>query len=310
MSLFCSRIFNLEKLVAKFGLIIVSMAVRPYAVKKMINMECNLRDWIFSLLAVLMFTSCASTKHIAYFQNISDGVKDTTEAIPGPPPNPVIQPDDILLINVSGDNPAAAMPFNQGATSYNTPTLIGATSTTESVYGKAADTRLGYLVDGQGRINFPVLGTLTLNNMSLIQAQDTIQQLLLPYLKGPLVNIRFLNYKITVLGEVAHPGTYTIPNQRINLLQALGLAGDMTIFGKRANVLVVREKSGKREYGRINMNDSKRLFDSPFYYLQQNDVVYVQPRRSKLWNTDQATLRNVSIMATILSAVSILVTRF
>lgn len=277
---------------------------------KMTNMECNLRAWILSLPVLLILTSCASTKHIAYFQNISNNIKDSSGSISGFMPNPVIQPDDILLINVSGDNPIAALPFNQGATSYNAPTLIGATSTTESVYGKAADTRLGYLVDGDGKINFPVLGPLSLKNMSLIQAQDTLQKLLTPYLKGPLVNIRFLNYKVTVLGEVDAPGTYTIPNQRINLLQALGLAGDMTIFGRRTNVLVIREKNGKREYGRINMNDSKSLFNSPFYYLQQNDVVYVQPRKSKVWNTDQTTLRNISIMATILSAVSILVTRF
>lgn len=272
-------------------------------------MKISLRDGIPCLLIALIFTSCASTKHIAYFQNISDGVKDTSEAF-NTPPAPTIQPDDILLINVSGDNPAAAQPFNQGATSYNTPTLIGANSTTETVYGRAADTRLGYLVDRTGAVNFPVLGTLNLKDKTLIQAQDTIQQLLLPYLKGPLVNIRFLNYKITVLGEVTHPGTFTIPNQQINVLQALGLAGDMTIFGKRANILVVREKDGKREYGRINMNDSQSLFNSPFYYLQQNDVVYVQPRKSRLWNTDQATLRNVSIIATVLSALSILVTRF
>lgn len=272
-------------------------------------MKLRLRDLIPCLLIALIFTSCASTKHIAYFQNISDGVKDTSEAF-SVPPAPTIQPDDILLINVNGDNPMAAQPFNQGATSYNAPTYVGANATTESLYGRAADTRLGYLVDKHGNVNFPVLGTIPLKDKTLIQAQDTIQQLLLPYLKGPLVNIRFLNYKITVLGEVAHPGTYTIPNQQINILQALGLAGDMTIFGKRVNLLVVREKDGKREYGRINMNDSQSLFNSPFYYLQQNDVVYVQPRKSKLWNTDQATLRNVSIIATVLSAISILVTRF
>jgi polysaccharide export outer membrane protein len=137
-----------------------------------------------------------------------------------------------------------------------------------------------------------------------------LQHLLQSSLKDPLVNIRFLNYKITVLGEVARPGTFTVPNQQITLLQALGMAGDMTIFGKRVNVMVIREKDGKRQFGRINMNNSRSLFESPYYYLQQNDVVYVEPRKSKIWNSDQAALRNVSIIATILSAVSILVTRF
>jgi polysaccharide export outer membrane protein len=273
-------------------------------------MNLTLRDGGFSLLVLFILSSCASTKHIAYFQNISNGIRDTSEAIAHPPINPTIEPDDILLITVSGANPAAAAMFNQGTTSLNPQTYIGATSTTESVYGRAADMKLGYLVNGQGAINFPVLGKLDLKGMTLIQAQDTVQHQLLTYLKDPLVDIRFLNYKITVLGEVSHPGTYTIPNQQITLLQALGLAGDMTIFGKRVNVMVIREKDGKRQYGRIDMNDSKSLFRSPFYYLQQNDVVYVQPRKSRLWNTDQATLRNVSIVATILSAVSILVTRF
>lgn len=273
-------------------------------------MKFILRNWIPGLLVLFLFTSCASTKNIAYFQNISDGVKDTSETGTSTPGNPVIRPDDILLITVTGANPTAALPFNQGTTSLNTPTYIGATSTAESVYGRASDTRLGYLVAADGTINFPVLGRLNLEDKTLIGAQDTLQQLLKPYLEDPLVNIRFLNYKITVLGEVARPGTYTIPNQQVNLLQALGMAGDMTIFGKRVNVLVIREKDGERQYGRINLNDSRSLFESPFYHLQQNDVVYVQPRRSRLWNTDQATLRNVSIMATILSTVTILLTRF
>jgi polysaccharide export outer membrane protein len=262
------------------------------------------------LVVLFIFSSCASTKNVAYFQNIDNDVRDSTQAVNYAPVDPTIEPDDIVLIMVSGANPTAAAMFNQGMNATNTQTYIGATSTVESVYGRAAEMKLGYRVGDQGTINFPVLGKIDLKGLTLNQAQDTLQHQLLPYLRDPLVNIRFLNYKVTVLGEVAHPGTYTIPNQQVTLLQALGLAGDMTIFGKRVNVMIIREKDGKREYGRINMNDSKSLFDSPFYYLQQNDVVYVQPRKSRLWNTDQATLRNVSIVATILSAVSILVTRF
>jgi len=273
------------------------------------NMKLSIRECLLCVLIVSLISSCASTKHIAYFQNISDTVKDTSEVISQSPIAPSIEPDDILLITVGGTNQAAAAPYNQGS-DINTPTYLGAASTTESVYGRAADTRLGYLVDQRGTINFPVLGEIRLEGLSLTQAQDTIQRLLGSSLKNPLVNIRFLNYKITVLGEVARPGTYNIPNQQITLLQALGLAGDMTIFGKRVNVLVIREKGGKRKFGRIDLNSSQSLFKSPFYYLQQNDVVYVEPRKSKIWNSDQVALRNISIIATILSAVSILVTRF
>jgi len=247
---------------------------------------------------------------VGYFQDISNGVIDTSESIHQIPDVPTIEPDDILLITVSGANPSAAAPYNQGTTELNSPIYVGAGSTTESIYGQAADTRLGYLVDQKGGINFPILGNIHLKDLTLRQAEDTIQKMLASSLKAPLVNIRFLNYKITVLGEVSHPGTFTIPNQQITVLQALGMAGDMTIFGKRINVMVIREKNGKRSFGRINLNNSRSLFGSPFYYLQQNDIVYVEPRKSKMWNSDQTTLRNVSILATVLSAVSILVTRF
>jgi len=273
-------------------------------------MKQTLRDGVIALIILLVLSSCASTKHIAYFQDISDNVNDTSELLSHPPVNPTIGPDDILLITVSGANSSAAQMFNQQSISPANSQYIGASTTTESLYGRASDMNLGYLVDSTGTINFPILGRITVGNLTLSQAQDTIQQRLISYLKDPLVNIRFLNYKITILGEVAHPGTYTIPNQQITLLQALGLAGDMTIFGKRVNLMVIREKDGKRQFGRINLNNSQSLFNSPFYHLEQNDVVYVEPRRSKLWNTDQAALRNVSIVATILSAVSILVTRF
>lgn len=273
-------------------------------------MKVKLRKTGIYLLTLFILSSCASTKHIAYFQNISNTVLDTSESLHQTPVPPTIEADDILLIMVSGASQAAAVPFNQVSTGATSQSYVGEASTTESLYGRAADMQLGYLVAGDGSINFPVLGRISLKDLTLTEAQDTLEQRLLPYLKGPLVNIRFLNYKITVLGEVAHPGTYTIPNQQITLLQALGMAGDMSIFGKRVNVMVIREKDGKREFGRINFNDVNSLFDSPFYYLQQNDVVYVEPRKSKLWNTDQAAVRNISILATIVSAVSILVTRF
>lgn len=273
-------------------------------------MKPNYLHSLCLLILLCVFASCASTKHIAYFQNISNNVRDSAGAVTASSVTPTIEPDDILMISVNGANPAAAAVFNQSADSYNSPSYTGASTTTEDLYGRAAQYTLGYLVDKNGNINFPLLGRLNLQGMTLIQAQDTLQSRLLPYLKDPLANIRFLNYKITVLGEVEHPGTFTIPNQQVTLLQALGMAGDMTIFGKRMNVLVIREKNGKREIGRINMNDSQSLFTSPFYYLQQNDVVYVQPSRSKLWNMDQTATRNISIIASVLSALAVVATVF
>lgn len=263
-----------------------------------------------ALLFAMIMTSCTSTKHIAYFQNIGDSITIAKEPIAEKPIVPKIQPDDILLIEVNSAVPGAAAIYNQSASSSYSNNLVGAASTASSLYGRAAQRTLGYLVDSSGNINFPQLGTLPLGGLTLVDAQDTLENRLRKYLTSPLVNIRFLNYKITILGEVGRPGTYTIPNQQINVLQALGLAGDMTIFGKRANVLVIREKNGVRKFGRINLNNSNSLFDSPFYHLQQGDVVYVEPRKSKVWNTDQSTLRTVSILVTILSALSIIATRF
>ncbi|GAA4320940.1 hypothetical protein GCM10023143_35470 [Compostibacter hankyongensis] len=266
--------------------------------------------FLAACVAILCCPACTSTKHIAYFQNINDTARIQSEAISVQPVTPTIQPDDILSITVSSTNQAAAAPFNQGSAGVTTQMYMGETSTVESLYGRTADMRLGYLVDADGSINFPSIGKLPLKGLTLQAAQDTLTHRLLTYLADPIVNIRFLNYKITILGEVARPGTFNIPNQQITLLQALGMAGDMTVFGKRVNVMVVREKNGERTYGRINMNDSKSLFTSPYYYLQQNDVVYVEPRKTKVWNTDNAGLRNVSILATILSALSLVATRF
>ena len=264
------------------------------------------------LFLVVLMSACTSTKNIAYFQNIGDSVIISKEFIESRPIVPQIKPDDILLIEVNSPVPGAAAIYNQGASSSsnNMSQYLGANSTVSTLYGRAADRNLGYLVDSTGNINFPVLGKIHLAGLTIVDAQDTLENRLEQTLSSPLVNIRFLNYKITVLGEVGRPGTYTIPNQQINLLEALGMAGDMTIFGKRTNVLVMRETDGVRKYGRINLNNSSSLFDSPFYHLQQGDVVYVEPRKSKVWSSDQATLRNVSILVTILSALSIIATRF
>jgi len=265
---------------------------------------------IVTLPILLLATACSSTRHIAYFQDINDTARLKQEPLSTMPVTPTIQPDDILFVTVNAANPAAAAPFNQGSTGVKSPVYMGETSTVESTYGRASDLQLGYLVDPEGNINFPEIGRLNLKGLTLQDAQDTLARRLQPYLQDPLVNIRFLNYKITVIGEVAHPGTFSIPNQQITLLQALGMAGDMTIYGRRTNLLVIREKNGLRSYTRINLNDSKSLFNSPFYYLQQNDVVYVQPRKSRLWNADQTAIRNISVIATVLSALSLVLTRF
>jgi polysaccharide export outer membrane protein len=156
-------------------------------------------------------------------------------------------------------------------------------------------------VDANGAIELPLIGSLKVAGLTTMQARDTIKAKLTKYLKEPTVNIRFLNYKISVLGEVQRPSVYVIPNETITLPEALGLAGDMTIYGKRGNVLIIRDNNGKKEFGRVDLN-SRDLFSSPYYYLHANDVVYVEPSAGRIAQTDKI----YQITPIILSALSFL----
>ncbi|MGL5547943.1 MAG: polysaccharide biosynthesis/export family protein, partial [Tannerellaceae bacterium] len=144
------------------------------------------------------------------------------------------------------------------------------------------------LVNSTGNIDFPVIGTIHVAGKTRQQLVDQLKKELTTYMHDPIVSVKYLNYKITVLGEVAKPGSFTIPNERITLLEALGLAGDMTVYGKRNNVLVIREINNKQLHHRVNMN-SNDLFSSPVYYLQQNDVVYVEPNKAKATGGDYSS---------------------
>jgi polysaccharide biosynthesis/export protein len=159
----------------------------------------------------------------------------------------------------------------------------------------------GYLVDASGTIEFPLLGTVKIAGLTTSQARDTLINKLKFYLKEPTVNVRFLNYRISVMGEVLHPGVYVIPNETITLPEALSLAGDLTIFGKRENVLVIRDENGKKVFGRIDLN-SREVFSSPYYYLHVSDLVYVEPNKGRVAQTD----RTYQLLPVVLSALSFL----
>jgi len=137
-----------------------------------------------------------------------------------------------------------------------------------------------------------------------------LKQKLSPYLKNPVIVLQIMNFKVTILGEVNHPGTYTIPNDQVTILQALGYAGDMTVFGKRSNVLLIRDNSGRKEYVRLDLNNSQVL-NSPYYYLQQNDVIYVEPNKAKMINVDnQNTSLYISIISTVVTTAAVLISLF
>jgi polysaccharide biosynthesis/export protein len=246
--------------------------------------------------AGLLFTSCKTPRQIAYFQ----GSFDTTKLRTMKYVEPVAKKGDLIGILVYSDNAAASALYNQpvpGSFSDN------AALTSEVTVRPDLPT---YMVDDQGNIQFQQIGRLHVEGMTKRQIDSFISEKLKPTLNNPYCTVRFLNYKITVLGEVTRSGVYSIPAERVNVLEALGLAGDIAFYGRRENVLVVREVNGVREFGRIDLT-SPEAFLSPWYQLQQNDVIYVEPDKKKIQANDQSTIRLISITASIISTVAILI---
>ena len=250
---------------------------------------------LFYLFAFLLLFASCSKRNLAYFSDL-EGQGVYTETI-GHASEPKIKPDDLLSITVTSINPEANMLFNQGviASEGNVGT------------GGVDKSTLGYVVNSEGLINLPILGKVELGGLTKEEATQKITSLLEEYLQDPIVNIRYLNYRITVIGEVNKPSTFTVPTEKINLLTALGLAGDLTVFGKRENILIIREEGGERTMTRVNLNN-KEILNSPYFYLQQNDVVYVEPVETK---AEQASLTrsNISIALAAASVLAIIITR-
>jgi polysaccharide biosynthesis/export protein len=250
------------------------------------------------LCAIASMMSCGSVRELQYLQGDIDTAKFQNYEIP----ETKIQEGDLLNIIVFSDNSEATIPFNLAAGNAHSGVtgVLQEASTPSPVAGP------GYLVDSKGTINFPVVGTLHVGGLTKLQLTSLLTERLKPYLSNPYYSIRFMNFKVTVIGEVTKPGMYTIPAERVNVLEAIGLAGDLTYFGKRENVLVMRETNGKRQFGRINLQDPN-LFQSPYYFLQQNDVVLVDMSKRKVAANDQIAFRNISLAATVVSAVALLV---
>ena len=224
---------------------------------------------------VLTLASCNASKKVAYIQGA--GEEDMSEYMQSTPLyDAKIMPKDLLTITVSATDPEAVKPFN-----LTVPSLTTGTSTYSQPSLQA------YLVDNNGQINFPVIGLITLSGLTKSEAEQKVTGLLSKYLKEqPVVTVKFVNYKISVIGEVARPNTFTIVNEKVNIFEALAMAGDMTIWGKRENVKIIREDvSGNKKVVVLNLNDPSVIY-SPFYYLQQNDVVYVEPNETKAKNSE------------------------
>lgn len=243
-------------------------------------------------ILVLLLTSCASRKEVVYFQDTGEfeTVVNKNRSIAK------FKVDDLVSIHVSSLNPEASVPFNlfRG----------GAEST-----GFRAEP-VDYLVDEAGEIDFPVIGKIKIEGLSPEELRNLLRNKLLEYLKDPIINIRLQNFTVTILGEVARPGTYPVNGEQISILEALGYAGDLTIRGVRDNVLVIRDFNGTKVYTRIDLT-SKKMVDSPVYYLTQNDVVYVEPNRSGITasSLDQRASIAISIASVLITSTVILITR-
>ena len=248
--------------------------------------------WILLLLlTAVLFGSCTSTRKVAYFQGVADADIERTLS----DYEVRIMPNDILYITVSALNPEAVQMFNS------------VNNTSPSVNAESLNV-MSYLVDAEGNINFPIIGTVHVGRMTKTDVVKYIKQRVSDYVVDPTVNIRLLNYKVTVLGEVVRPGTFTIKDERISLPEALGLAGDMTIYGKRDNVLVCREQDGQKVFHRLDMT-SPEVFSSEYFYLQQNDIVYVQPNKARAGSSsyNQNLSLGVSFLSLLVTIVAILI---
>lgn len=246
---------------------------------------------LIGIFAVIFFAgSCVNTKQAIYF----NGIKDTTIVSASGEMEPIIQKSDLLGIVVSSLSPEASAQFN--APSMPTPTT--------TTGGSSISASVGYLVDQDGNIEFPQLGSIHAAGLTKRQLADNIIKIVLAkrLLTEPKLTISFLNFRVTVLGEVAHPTVIQVANEKISLLEAVGLAGDLTIYAKRDNVMVIREENGVRSVKRLNLN-TKELFTSPYYFLRTNDIVYVEPNASKVSSVSRST----QIFPIVISALSFLI---
>ena len=249
---------------------------------------------IVSMAIIGGTTSCVSPKTIVYFQGDSTrySSQEVTQKY-----IPKLQSSDILSIIVGSLNSEANEVFN-------TPNLFTTASTNYSSVGGARVQPLGYLVDSEGDIEIPLVGKMKVAGLTTSAAADSIRIRLQNFLKEPSVIVLNLNFKVSVLGEVKLPAVYVIPDEKITLPEVLSLAGDLTIYGNRANVMIVREENGKREYARIDLT-SRDVFNSPYYYLHKNDVIYVEPVKARMLDTD-SRIRTVPLLVTIVGGLSTL----
>lgn len=258
--------------------------------------KCSL--WYFFLLGgILLLSSCGATQNVTYFSDLDS--TNLAEVQMAEFKEPLILPDDILQITIQTLDVNA-----NNAMSQTSPSSTNATAGIPS----AGTAVTGFLVDKDGNVEIPILGVMKLSGLTSTAAKELIRQRATLYYKDPTIQVRFANYKITVLGEVTKPSTYTVPNERVTILDAISMAGDLTIYGKRENVLLMRENGDKKEVVRLNLNSSKTI-SSPYYYLKQNDVVYVEPSKAKAAANNAPRIQLITILISITTLLVTIVSR-
>lgn len=262
----------------------------------------NLYRYLSLFILFASFSSCLSYREMVNFQDGAGLGQSGMEKLPSVPPL-TVRPDDLLQVTINSYNQEEALRFN--VVSNQSQVQLSAQGTNTATLADP----LGYRVDSRGEIELPVIGTIPVIGRTMEQIRDTVHARVMAtgYLKDASVQVRFLSFRVTILGEVNSPGTYTIPSQKINILEALGMAKDVTMFSRRDNILIVREEDGQRRYGRINLK-SRDLFNSPFYYLRPNDVLYIEPHKSKVLSAPDPASRYLGIVLGIATLATLIAT--
>ena len=272
--------------------------MHQYYKRKLSIMKKLIYSALVALTMVLVLGSCGSTKNVAYFQN-ADSISYAASKMLY---EAKIMPKDELTITVITTDPKAAIPFNLAVSQ-----TIGTSGQLSSSQGSLQ----GYLVDNNGNIEFPVVGTLHVGGLTKNQAETLIKSKVKPYLaanENPIVTVRMASYRVVVTGEVTKPSVISVPQEKMSVIEALAQAGDLTIYGKRENVLLIREDAtGQKSTHRLNLNDAN-IINSPYYYLQQNDILYVEPNKVKAQNSaigssTTLVMSGLSILTSIASLV-------
>lgn len=255
---------------------------------------------LLAITATIILSSCGDSRKLQYLQ----GPLEPTAYAQINYKEPVVQFGDILSITVYSDDARASALYNQLPVSVSAPQTIssGSSGASNTVQGSNA----GYLVDPNGNIYFHSLGNIPVRGLTRAQVATLVSSKLDTVLKHPYCQVRFLNFKVTVLGEVKNPAVFSIPSEKVSVLEVLGLAGDLTDYARRDSVMIVREVNNERKFGWVDVRRTD-IFNSEYFYLQQNDVVVVNPVKKKPTASDQLWIRNISIVTSIISTLAILV---